>query len=444
MQCRVNILARWVNALSYKFSADGSIPPTNYRSNRWNLVSLFLFKGYLYSKKKIMRLIHIPILSIFNNHIIDYPTPINLSYFWGFGSLAGICLVIQITSGIMLAMHYTPHVDHAFNSVEHIMRDVNNGWLLRYVHANGASMFFAVIYSHIGRGIYYRSYKFPKQHLWFSGILIFILLMATAFIGYVLPWGQMSFWGATVITNLFTAIPLIGLDIAYWIWGGFSVDNATLNRFFSLHYLLPFLIVGLSAVHLVLLHLSGSGNPLGLDDFDKLGFYPYFYLKDLFGFLVFTWVFIYFVFFNPNFLGHPDNYIKANPLSTPTHIVPEWYFLPFYAILRTIPNKLGGVACMGIAIIILAILPFIDKADLHSPRFSFWSRIIFTIFALDVIFLGWLGGKPVEWPYDFLSGWATLIYFGYFGFIYFITNLEKLEQTKEEYWGFSIYWPWLY
>jgi len=306
-----------------------------------------------------MRLIKIPIVSIINDHIVDYPTPINLNYFWGFGSLAGMCLLIQIVTGVCLAMHYSPHVDLAFNSIEHIMRDVNNGWLLRYMHANGASMFFITVYIHIGRGLYYTSYGYPRLFLWYSGVVIFILMMATAFMGYVLPWGQMSFWGATVITNLFSAIPYVGESISFWLWGGFSVDNATLNRFFSLHYLLPFLISGLALVHLALLHLEGSSNPLGVcTKVDKVSFYPYFVLKDLFGFFLFLLVFAYFLFFEPNLMGHPDNYIRANALVTPTHIVPEWYFLPFYAILRSIPDKLGGVACMGLALVIFFFFTF--------------------------------------------------------------------------------------
>jgi quinol-cytochrome oxidoreductase complex cytochrome b subunit len=348
---------------------------------------------------------------ILKEHLIDYPTPINFSYFWSFGSLAGI----------FLAMHYTPHILYAFVSVEHIMRDVNYGWLLRYLHANGASFFFIVVYIHIARGLYYSSYVFPHSNLWRVGIIIFILMMATAFMGYVLPWGQMSFWGATVITNLFTAIPLIGESIAYWLWGGFSVDNATLNRFFSLHYLLPFLIVGLILLHLILLHLPGSSNPLKLSFFsDKISFYPYFYLKDLFSLFSILLFFLFFVFFFPNLLGHSDNYIPANPLSTPSHIVPEWYFLPFYAILRSIPDKLGGVLCMFGALIILLLLPNIvniTKKDqiislnIVNPEFRPISRLLFWLFVCDVVLLGWLGGKPVEDPYIALGMFATLYYF---------------------------------
>jgi len=299
--------------------------------------------------------------------LVQYPTPGNLTYSWGFGSLAGICLIIQILSGIFLSMHYNPHVDHAFNSVEHIMRDVNYGWFVRYTHSNGASMFFIVIYMHIARGVYYRSYKKPRHYLWFSGIILFILLMATAFLGYVLPWGQMSYWGATVITNLFTAIPYFGKDIAHWLWGGFSINNATLNRFFILHFVLPFLMVGVSLLHLILLHQYGSTKKIGVEDPNEFTkFLPYFTIKDLFGLWVFFLVFIFLVFFEPNLLGHPDNYERANPLTTPIHIVPEWYFLPFYAILRTIPNKAGGVVCMGASILVLALLPYIDTLSIKD------------------------------------------------------------------------------
>jgi len=310
------------------------------------------------------------VLSFVDSHIINYPTPVNLNYMWSFGSLAGLCLVIQIITGIFLAMHYTPHIDLAFNSVEHIMRDVNNGWLLRYLHANGASMFFIVTYVHIFRGLYFGSYMFPRGFLWCSGVVIFLLMMATAFMGYVLPWGQMSFWGATVITNLFSAIPFIGGSIVEWLWGGFSVDNATLNRFFSLHYLMPFLICGVVLVHLSLLHTTGSNNPLGINtNVDSIVFYPYFYVKDLFAFLIFIFFFCFFVFFYPNILGHSDNYIVANPLVTPAHIVPEWYFLPFYAILRSIPDKLGGVVAMISAILILLLIPIINLSEVRSSKF---------------------------------------------------------------------------
>jgi quinol-cytochrome oxidoreductase complex cytochrome b subunit len=352
------------------------------------------------------------LISILNNHIIDYPTPINLNYFWNFGSLAGICLVIQILTGIFLAMHYTPHVDYAFISIEHIMRDVNNGWLIRYIHANGASMFFIIVYTHMFRGLYYGSYMAPRQELWFSGVTIFLLMMATGFMGYVLPWGQMSFWGVTVITNLFSAIPLIGENITQWLWGGFSVDNATLNRFFSLHYLMPFAIAGLSLLHLVLLHENGSNNPLGIDSKSgKISFYPYFYVKDLFGLFLFGIFFSIFLFFAPNTLGHPDNYIPANSLVTPPHIVPEWYYLPFYAILRSIPDKLGGVIAMFAAIIILYLLPIIGQSKVRSTFFRPIYKNIFWFFVINSLILGWIGQNVVEYPFVEIGQISTFFYF---------------------------------
>jgi len=311
------------------------------------------------------------IIATLSNHIDGYPTPINLSYLWSFGSLAGFTLIIQIVSGVLLAMHYTPNITLAFASVEHIMRDVRGGVGLRYIHANGASMFFIIVYLHMFRGLYYGSYFQPRANLWYSGIIIFFLMMATGFMGYVLPWGQMSFWGATVITNLFSAIPQIGDSIVQLLWGGYSVDNPTLNRFFSLHYLMPFLIAAVALLHLVLLHENGSNNPLGISSVvDRISFYPYFYVKDLFAFMLFVLFFSFFVIYAPNYMGHPDNYIEANPLVTPAHIVPEWYFLPFYAILRTIPDKLGGVLLMVIAIFILAILPIVDTSAFRSTFFK--------------------------------------------------------------------------
>lgn len=356
-----------------------------------------------------------PILSFADSHIISYPTPINLNYMWSFGSLAGLGLVIQIITGVFLAMHYTPHVDLAFNSVEHIMRDVNNGWLIRYLHANGASFFFIVTYIHIFRGLYYGSYMFPRGFLWCSGVIIFLLMMATAFMGYVLPWGQMSFWGATVITNLFSAVPFVGSYIVEWLWGGFSVDNATLNRFFSLHYLLPFLIAGLVVVHLSLLHTAGSGNPLGINtNIDSITFYPYFYAKDVFAFLTYVFFLCFFVFYFPNALGHSDNYIPANPLVTPPHIVPEWYFLPFYAILRSIPDKLGGVVAMISAILILLLLPLINFSDCRSSKFRPIYSFFYWFLVSDFLILGWIGQKPVESPFIEIGMLATLFYFIFF------------------------------
>jgi len=352
------------------------------------------------------------LLSFVDSHIIDYPTPINLNYMWSFGSTAGLCLVIQIITGIFLAMHYTTHVDMAFNSVEHIMRDVNNGWLIRYLHANGASMFFIVVYCHIFRGLYYGSYISPRGRLWASGVIIFLLMMATAFMGYVLPWGQMSFWGATVITNLFSAIPFAGPAIVEWLWGGFSVDNATLNRFFSLHYLMPFVIAGLTVVHLSLLHTEGSNNPIGINtNVDTVSFYPYFYVKDLLAFLILVALFSFFVFFYPNALGHSDNYIEANPLVTPPHIVPEWYFLPFYAILRSIPDKLGGVVAMVSAILTLLLLPIINTSKVRSSKFRPIYNIAYWFLVSDFLILGWIGQKPVESPFIEIGMGATFFYF---------------------------------
>jgi len=374
-------------------------------------------------------------LSFIDSHIINYPTPINLNYMWSFGSAAGICLVIQIVTGIFLAMHYTPHVDYAFNSVEHIMRDVNNGWLIRYLHANGASMFFIVVYSHIFRGLYYGSYMYPRGTLWASGVVIFLLMMATAFMGYVLPWGQMSFWGATVITNLFSAIPVVGPSIVEWLWGGFSVDNATLNRFFSLHYLMPFLIAGVTLVHLSLLHKEGSNNPLGINtNLETIPFYPYFYVKDLLFFFIFLAVFSFFLFFYPNTLGHPDNYIPANPLVTPPHIVPEWYFLPFYAILRSIPDKLGGVAAMGGAIVILLALPIINTSKIRSSKFRPIFRFLYWFWVADFLILGWIGQKPVESPYVEVGVCATIFYFVFLLIVIPVVGLIEeflLKQSSE-------------
>jgi len=358
------------------------------------------------------------IIATLSNHIDGYPTPINLSYLWSFGSLAGFTLIIQIVSGVLLAMHYTPNITLAFASVEHIMRDVRGGVGLRYIHANGASMFFIIVYLHMFRGLYYGSYFQPRANLWYSGIIIFFLMMATGFMGYVLPWGQMSFWGATVITNLFSAIPQIGDSIVQLLWGGYSVDNPTLNRFFSLHYLMPFLIAALALLHLVLLHENGSNNPLGISSVvDRISFYPYFYVKDLFAFMLFVLFFSFFVIYAPNYMGHPDNYIEANPLVTPAHIVPEWYFLPFYAILRTIPDKLGGVLLMVIAIFILAILPIVDTSAFRSTFFKPLNLWFFWFFFADTICLGWIGQEIVESPFIETANFVTLTYFTYFLFL---------------------------
>lgn len=356
-----------------------------------------------------------PLAAVVSNHVDGYPTPINLSYIWGFGSLALMALVTQIVSGVLLAMHYAPEVHLAFISVEHIMRDVKGGFALRYIHANGASMFFIIVYVHMFRGLYYGSYFQPRALLWYSGIVIFFLMMATGFMGYVLPWGQMSFWGATVITNLFSAIPGIGQSIVQLLWGGFSVDNPTLNRFFSLHYCLPFIIAAVAVLHLILLHIPGSNNPLGIDSvYDRVPFYPYIYVKDLFLVACFVLVFSFFVIYAPNYLGHPDNYIEANPLVTPAHIVPEWYYLPFYAILRTVPDKLGGVLLMGIAIVILAILPVVDTSSFRSNYFKPLNIWLFWFFFADSLALGWIGQEIVESPFIETSYFVTSTYFLYF------------------------------
>jgi quinol-cytochrome oxidoreductase complex cytochrome b subunit len=371
------------------------------------------------------------ILSFIDSHIINYPTPINLNYMWSFGSSAGICLGIQILTGIFLAMHYSSHVDYAFSSVEHIMRDVNNGWLIRYLHANGASMFFIVTYCHIFRGLYFGSYMAPRGPLWNSGVIIFLLMMGTGFMGYVLPWGQMSFWGATVITNLASAVPFVGGAIVEWLWGGFSVDNATLNRFFSLHYLLPFVITGLVLVHLSLLHTVGSNNPLGINkNVDSVSFYPYFYVKDLLAFFGLIALFSFFVFFFPNVLGHADNYIPANPLVTPAHIVPEWYFLPFYAILRSIPDKLGGVVAMVAAILILLLLPIINTSEIRSSKFRPLYGIAYWFLVADFLILGWLGQQPVETPFLELGQVATGFYFLFFLVLFPAIGLIEKELVR--------------
>ena len=373
----------------------------------------------------------LPVFSFMHHELHEYPTPKNLNYLWNLGSLAGLALVTMIVTGIILAMHYTPHVDHAFQSVERIMRDVNQGWLIRYIHMNGASFFFIVVYIHIFRGLYYGSYKAPRELLWILGVVILLLMMATAFMGYVLPWGQMSFWGATVITNLFSAIPGIGESIVIWLWGGFSVDNPTLSRFFALHYLMPFLIVGVVILHIIALHRFGSNNPLGIDvngDQDTLPFHPYYTTKDMFGAMVFLTIFASAIFFYPNYLGHPDNYIPANPLQTPAHIVPEWYFLPFYAILRAIPDKLGGVLFMFGAIAVLFVLPWLDRSPVRSGRFRPVFKIFFWLLLADCVLLGWLGAKPAEGIYVILSRLATAWYF--FHFLIVLPMLSLVEKTR--------------
>lgn len=377
-----------------------------------------------------MRLIKThPILKQINGMVGNYPAPATITYWWSFGSLAAVCLGVQIVTGILLAMHYTPNIDLAFMSVEHIMRDVNYGWLLRYLHANGASMFFIIVYLHMFRGLYYGSYLYPRELLWNIGVIIFLAMMATGFMGYVLPWGQMSFWGATVITNLFSAFPVVGEHIVYWLWGGFSVDNATLNRFFSLHYLLPFIIAALAGLHVAVLHVHGSSNPLGIRSLnDYLQFHPYFTVKDIFSFVIFALFFAIFVFFYPNMLGHPDNYIQANPMVTPPHIVPEWYFLPFYAILRSIPNKLGGVLAMFAAILILLFLPLLNRSSIRSSWFRPTYKPLFWLFVADCLVLGWIGGNVVETPFVQIGQIATFFYF--FFFLVILPYLSYLESRN--------------
>ena len=355
------------------------------------------------------------LIAVLGNHIEAYPTSLNLSYMWSFGSVSGIALIGQIVTGVCLARHYASEVHLAFTSVEHIRRDVRGGAVLRYIHANGASRFFIVVYTHMLRGLYYGSYLQPRANLWYSGIVIFFLRMATAFRGYVLPWGQISFWGATVITNLFSAIPEVGTAIVQLLWGGFSVDNPTLNRFYSFHYLLPFLIAATAGLHLILLHQNGSNNPLGvLSVYDRIPFYPYFYVKDLFSFFLFVTFFSFFVVYAPNYLGHPDNYIEANPLVTPAHIVPEWYFLPYYAVLRTIPDKLGGVALRGLSIIILARLPLVDTSFFRSAYFKPFHLAIFWFFVGTACSLGWIGQEIVESPFIETANFVAFAYFAYF------------------------------
>ncbi|MGE5504004.1 MAG: cytochrome b [Actinomycetota bacterium] len=380
----------------------------------------------------------LPIFSMMQHSAVEYPTPKNLNYWWNFGSLAGFMLVIMILTGIFLAMNYAANTAIAFDSVERIMRDVNYGWLLRYLHANGASMFFILVYIHIFRNLYYGSYKSPREILWFVGIAIFLAMMATGFMGYVLPWGQMSFWGATVITNLFSAFPVVGDYIVTLLWGGFSVDNPTLNRFFALHYLLPFVIFALVFVHVWALHTVKSNNPLGIDikgPQDTIPFHPYYTIKDLFGIGVFLMFYMAFVFWAPNFFGEPDNYIPANPMVTPPHIVPEWYYLPFYAILRAftmdiwfIPAKLQGVVAMFSAILILFALPWLDTSKVRSAKFRPLYKQFFWLFVVDCLVLGYVGGKPAEGVLITIGQLATAYYF--FHFLVLMPLLGKLETPK--------------
>ena len=394
----------------------------------------------------------LPIVRLAYDSVIDFPTPKNLNYWYTFGGILAVCLGIQIVTGIVLAMHYVPHVDYAFNSVERIMRDVNYGWLVRYMHSNGASMFFIAVYIHMFRGLYYGSYKAPREVLWILGCVIYLLMMATAFMGYVLPWGQMSFHGAVVITNLFGALPIIGESITTWLWGGFAVDNATLNRFFSLHFLLPFMIAGVVILHIWALHVPGNNNPTGVNvksKEDTVPFHPYYTVKDGFAIVVFLLMFAVFVFFQPNALGDAVNYVPANPLVTPAHIVPEWYFLPFYAILRAVPDKLAGVLMMFGAIAVLFVLPWLDTSKVRSMRYRPTAKLYFGLFVLACLILGYCGGRLPDDPVIpgistfqlvdadlnsmvWLSRVATAYYFGYFLFVLPILGLTETPLPQPE------------
>nr|APX40965.1 cytochrome b [Cryptocephalus ramburii] len=354
-----------------------------------------------------------PLTKIINNSLIDLPSPSNISYMWNFGSLLGMCLMIQIITGIFLAMHYCPNIELAFNSLSHICRNVNYGWLIRTLHANGASLFFVCLYMHIGRGIYYSSYNLMET--WMSGVTIFFLIMATAFLGYVLPWGQMSFWGATVITNLVSAIPYVGIMIVQWLWGGFAIDNATLTRFFAFHFMLPFIVAALVMIHLLFLHQTGSNNPMGTTfNIDKIPFHPFFTFKDILGIMITISLLLMLNLTNPYILGDPDNFTPANPLVTPIHIQPEWYFLFAYAILRSIPNKLGGVIALVLSIAILYILPFTNKKMFQSNQFYPLNKIMFWSLLSIVMLLTWIGARPVEDPYTSIGQILTIAYFMYF------------------------------
>nr|YP_010730037.1 cytochrome b [Ctenophthalmus quadratus]WEF75077.1 cytochrome b [Ctenophthalmus quadratus] len=354
-----------------------------------------------------------PLFKIINNSLIDLPTPSNISSWWNFGSLLGLCLIIQMITGLFLAMHYTANIDMAFSSISHICRNVNYGWLIRTMHANGASFFFICIYLHVGRGMYYNSYNLHET--WLIGVMILFLVMGTAFMGYVLPWGQMSFWGATVITNLISAIPYLGNSIVMWLWGGFAVDNATLTRFFMIHFLLPFIVSAFVMIHLLFLHQTGSNNPLGINsNLDKIPFHPYFSFKDLMGFIFLLTSLIMLTLTNPYMLGDPDNFIPANPLVTPIHIQPEWYFLFAYAILRSIPNKLGGVLALIFSILIIAFLPILNTKIHNSSSFYFLNKILFWFFLIIIILLTWIGARPVENPYIMTGQLLTIMYFMYY------------------------------
>nr|AVM18779.1 cytochrome b [Poecilia mexicana] len=370
-----------------------------------------------------------PLLKIANDALVDLPAPANISAWWNFGSLLGLCLIAQILTGLFLAMHYTSDISMAFSSVAHICRDVNYGWLIRNMHANGASLFFVCIYLHIGRGLYYGSYLYKET--WNIGVILLLLVMMTAFVGYVLPWGQMSFWGATVITNLLSAVPYVGDTLVQWIWGGFSVDNATLTRFFAFHFLLPFIVAAATLVHLIFLHETGSNNPIGLNsDADKISFHPYFSYKDLLGFILLLTTLIALALFSPNLLGDPENFTPANPLVTPPHIKPEWYFLFAYAILRSIPNKLGGVLALLASILVLMVIPFLHTSKQRSLTFRPLTQLLFWLLVADVIILTWIGGMPVEHPFIIIGQIASFLYF--FLFLFLIPTAALIENKMLE------------
>jgi len=373
----------------------------------------------------------LPLMRFADENLLSFPTPKNLNYFYTFGFILTMCLVTQIITGIVLAMHYVPNTSLAFDSIEHIMRDVNYGWLIRYMHSNGASMFFLAVFIHMFSGLYYGSYKEPREIIWILGVVIFLLMIITGFMGYVLPWGQMSFWGATVITNLVATIPIIGEPVLTLLLGGYSVDNPTLNRFFSLHYLLPFVIFGVVILHIWALHVTGNNNPTGIevkDSKDTISFHPYYTVKDLFAYVVFLLMFCYFIFYNPNILGHPDNYIEADPMLTPAHIVPEWYLLPFYAILRAVPDKLMGVLLMFGSIVVLFFLPWLDTMKVKSARYRPLYKIFFLFFVIFCLLLGYLGAKPPEGIYLLLSRVSTIYYFAFF--LVIMPILSRIEKPS--------------
>jgi quinol-cytochrome oxidoreductase complex cytochrome b subunit len=370
------------------------------------------------------------IIALIANHVISYPTPISLTYAWSFGSLAGISLVIQMISGLLLSINYTANIDLAFISIEYIMRDVKNGWLIRYIHANGASMFFMVVYGHICRGLYYGSYMKPREALWCSGVVLYLLMMATAFTGYVLPWGQMSFWGATVITSMVTVVPYVGQSIAEWVWGGYTIKGPTLRRIYSLHFFLPFIIAGVTLIHLILLHRVGSNSPIGSDtNVYDIPFYPYFALKDAFAFSCYLFVFGYFVFYSPNTLNHPDNYIPANPMKTPAHVVPEWYFLPFFAILRAIPHKAGGIFTMLGSILVLFTIPFTNSSMIRNTTYRPIFKLFFWVFVSDFILLIWVGQKPIKDRETYIHASRNFAVYYFFFFIVVIPVIGRIEKA---------------